>query len=136
VNSDCRGVDEGDRQDLAVHFWLAGNVKDRRSLARGGGGSGEEENCELLYIDCTAGQKAILGRLFGGLCVLHVIFSKQGDAYDAFCSQSFGMADLEMIEKTEDFCSREEIEMECDLQSCFERLRLNGCGVSVERRFT
>jgi hypothetical protein len=44
--------------------------------------------------------------------------------------------DLKMIEKAEDYCRREEIEMERDLQLCFERLRLNGCGVSVERRFT
>jgi hypothetical protein len=44
--------------------------------------------------------------------------------------------DLKMIEKAKDFCRREEIEMECNLQLCFERLKLNGCGVSVERRFT
>jgi hypothetical protein len=87
VNGDGRRVDESGRQGLGVH------VGDRCGQTRGGGG--EEEYCTLLHIDCTAGQKAILGHLFGGLCVLHVIFSKQGDAYDAFCSQSFGMARFE-----------------------------------------
>jgi hypothetical protein len=87
---------------------LARNVEDGRGQTSRG--SGEEGNRELMHIDCTAGQKAIFGHFFGDLCVLHALFSKQGDAHDAYFVASLSVwRDLKMIEKAEEFCRCEEI---------------------------
>lgn len=75
------------------------------------------------FADISIGKEAIFGHSFGGLCVLHALFSKRGGVFDAYFAASPSIwSDSKIVEEAEDFCSREGTEMECSLQLSYGSL--------------
>jgi predicted alpha/beta superfamily hydrolase len=86
----------------------------------------EEEVRPLVrkqFADVSIGKEAIFGHSFGGLCVLHALFSKQGGAFDAYFAASPSIWwDSKIVEEAEDFCIRQKTGMECSLQLSYGSL--------------
>lgn len=75
------------------------------------------------FADISIGKEAIFGHSFGGLCVLHALFSKRGGVFDAYFAASPSIWwDSKIVEEAEGFCSREGTEMECSLQLSYGSL--------------
>jgi predicted alpha/beta superfamily hydrolase len=75
------------------------------------------------FKDISIGKEAVFGHSFGGLCVLHALFSKQGGVFDAYFAASPSIWwDSKIVEEAKDFCSRKESEMECSLQLSYGSL--------------
>ncbi|KAI5253503.1 putative siderophore esterase IroE-like protein [Aureobasidium subglaciale] len=69
------------------------------------------------FEDIEIGEEAIFGHSFGGLCVLHALFSKKGGAFDAYFAASPSVWwDVKIVDEAEDFCSGEEKKPKCSLQ--------------------
>ena len=59
------------------------------------------------FADVSIGEEAIFGHSFGGLCVLHALFSKRGGVFDAYFAASPSIWwDSKIVQEAEDFCSR------------------------------
>jgi predicted alpha/beta superfamily hydrolase len=75
------------------------------------------------FADISIGKEAIFGHSFGGLCVLHALFGKEGGAFDAyFAASPWIWWDSKIVEEAKEFCSREGSEMECSLQLSYGSL--------------
>jgi predicted alpha/beta superfamily hydrolase len=86
----------------------------------------EEEVRSLVrkqFADVSIGKEAVFGHSFGGLCVLHALFSRQGGAFDAYFAASPSIWwDSKIVGEAEDFCSREETETNSSLQLSYGSL--------------
>lgn len=76
------------------------------------------------FADVSIGKEAIFGHSFGGLCVLHALFSRQGGIFDAYFAASPSIWwDSKIVSEAEDFCSRiEEGTAKCSLQLSYGSL--------------
>jgi len=74
------------------------------------------------FADVSIGKEAIFGHSFGGLCVLHALFSRH--EFDAYFAASLSIWwDSKIVREAEEFCSREEEETaECFLQLSYGSL--------------
>lgn len=74
------------------------------------------------FADVSIGEEAIFGHSFGGLCVLHALFSRQ--EFDAhFAASPSIWWDSKIVTEAEEFCSRgEEETTECSLQLSYGSL--------------
>ncbi|CAD0113109.1 unnamed protein product [Aureobasidium uvarum] len=77
------------------------------------------------FQDVSIGEEAIFGHSFGGLCVLHAMFSKRGGSFDAYFAASPSVWwDVKIVEEAENFCSCKD-EMACSLQLSYGSLEAN-----------
>lgn len=60
------------------------------------------------FADVSIGKEAIFGHSFGGLCVLHALFSNQGVFNAYFAASPSIWWDSKIVREAEGFCSREE----------------------------
>jgi predicted alpha/beta superfamily hydrolase len=73
------------------------------------------------FPDVSIGKEAIFGHSFGGLCVLHALFS--GVVFDAYFAASPSIWwDSRIVEEAVDFCSGEAAGSECSLQLSYGSL--------------
>jgi predicted alpha/beta superfamily hydrolase len=74
------------------------------------------------FADVGIGKEAIFGHSFGGLCVLHALFTQQGGGFDAYFAASPSIWwDSTIVEEAEEFCSRG-TGRECSLQLSYGSL--------------
>ena len=76
------------------------------------------------FEDVSIGEEAIFGHSFGGLCVLHALFSGKGGVFDAYFAASPSIWwDSKIVREAEEFCSREKQETtKCFLQLSYGTL--------------
>jgi predicted alpha/beta superfamily hydrolase len=73
------------------------------------------------FPDVSIGKEAIFGHSFGGLCVLHALFSEV--VFDAYFAASPSIWwDSKIVAEAEDFCSGEAARSECSLQLSYGSL--------------
>jgi predicted alpha/beta superfamily hydrolase len=73
------------------------------------------------FADVSIGNEALFGHSFGGLCVLHALFS--GVVFDAYLAASPSIWwDSKIVGEAEDFCSSEAAGSECSLQLSYGSL--------------
>lgn len=65
------------------------------------------------FTDISIGQEAIFGHSFGGLCVLHSLFTKRGVYSSYFAASPSIWWDAAILDEAEQFCKRQEQDASC-----------------------
>lgn len=73
------------------------------------------------FADVSIGKEAIFGHSFGGLFVLHALFSRKGVFNTYFAASPSIWWDSTIVREAEDFCSGDE-KLECSLQLSYGSL--------------
>jgi len=75
------------------------------------------------FEDVEIGEEAIFGHSFGGLCVLHALFGKNGGTFDAYFAASPSVWwDAAIVKEADDFCNAESKHAKCSLQLSYGSL--------------
>lgn len=88
---------------------------------------------EKQFKDVETGEEAIFGHSFGGLCVLHSLFSKKGGAFDAYFAASPSVWwDAAIVAEADKFCNAESKDSQGSLQISYGVLEQRPTRSNVE----